>query len=485
MKIGRHLIPVIFLVVMIVSAFTFIDGPSAHKEVVSARGAFFQGPGVNAETPSSPALSAKAGQPKIIAPANPAGEDNSKEIDRRLLMIGRRLAVPPMEGSDWQTVTAPDGRRSRRIAIRSANAVFLRPHFKTFEKGTKALVYGEYDSSPQLVRDMRAQNGMDGFWGPVVSGETLYVEILDDADSPPHLEIDLISHGFIDPLALAKEQNCHLDPNCYAEWTQMATAIAMIQFETFGGTALCTGSLIADAPETGRLWFYTANHCVGGTGEADSLIAYWNYAPDTCNGTVPQLGSVEKSYGADLIVTEGGSFSNFDFTLLMLREPPPDGTAYLGWTTDPLASNEAVAVVHHPDGAWRRLSFGNMVSSSEKFWVVNYTEGRTEKGSSGSPLFNSDQKMVGSLTSGFSYCWNDMNDQYARFDKSWDRGLSDYLSTSPTTTTTIPPDDDAGGDDWHDDTQADDDATDDSTGDDSIAVDDAADDDDDGGACGC
>ena len=79
-----------------------------------------------------------------------------------------------------------------------------------------------------------------------------------------------------------------------------------------------------------------------------------------------------------------------------------------------------MAGIHHPDGAYKRISFGNFQYYSGNFTYVRWSSGVTEPGSSGSPLFNSSQQFVGQLYGGQSYCWRPNGlDDYGRFDISF------------------------------------------------------------------
>ncbi len=78
---------------------------------------------------------------------------------------------------------------------------------------------------------------------------------------------------------------------------------------------------------------------------------------------------------------------------------------------------------------------------SAQCWRVIWNSGTTEGGSSGSPLFNQDHRIVGQLYGGNASCSNTSgHDNYGRFNISWNRGLSDFLdpnNTGAMTTNTI------------------------------------------------
>lgn len=126
--------------------------------------------------------------------------------------------------------------------------------------------------------------------------------------------------------------------------------------------------------------------------------------------------------GADFLVSSSAPPGS-DFTLLRLRNQPPDGLTYLGWTTAPPALGTSIACIHHPSGDYKRISFGDLISGAEYPSVhrVGWNEGTTEGGSSGSPLLLMDtQQLIGQLWRGTASCSKPRNeggwDEFGRFD---------------------------------------------------------------------
>jgi len=88
---------------------------------------------------------------------------------------------------------------------------------------------------------------------------------------------------------------------------------------------------------------------------------------------------------------------------------------------------------------------GYLGGSGSDYWRINWEDGSTEGGSSGSPVFDDNQRIIGQLRGGYAACSNDENDWYGRLSRSWTGGgtadtrLSDWLTndTSVMTTNTI------------------------------------------------
>ncbi|MCA9718011.1 MAG: trypsin-like serine protease, partial [Myxococcales bacterium] len=282
--------------------------------------------------------------PDQIAQAKARQAAYTAEHGDRKLMIGSHVEAPALRAGDWSRLVGKDGQVSWRTTIKSEGAVFLRALFAELPKGD-VFVYGE-NGRAKRVRDRFFHKGQD-VWSPIVFGDVMNIEVV--GNRPEGRIISRLSHGLVDftPKA-ATEQNCHLDPNCYPDWAALAPAVARMQFESGLSTYLCTGSLIEDEDLTGEPWFLTAAHCIDKQKEAESLVAYWFYQTNSCNGSVPALFTVPTTEGADYVTGNSSS----DSTLLKLAEDPPTEVR-LGVTRGRegkhyLAGNEKTLQVYYP-----------------------------------------------------------------------------------------------------------------------------------------
>ena len=128
----------------------------------------------------------------------------------------------------------------------------------------------------------------------------------------------------------------------------------------------------------------------------------FNYeSPNCANNDGPTWMTVQGS-----IKRANNAFS--DFALLELLETPPDSYSvyYSGWSAINEAAQSSVGI-HHPSGDIKKISFdydallsANYGTSGEpSHWrVIQWDDGTTEPGSSGSPLFDSlTHRIVGQL----------------------------------------------------------------------------------------
>jgi lysyl endopeptidase len=69
------------------------------------------------------------------------------------------------------------------------------------------------------------------------------------------------------------------------------------------------------------------------------------------------------------------------------------------------------------------LTIASAFGGTNQHWQVNWNQGVTEPGSSGSPLFDPNHRIVGQLEGGLSKCGDaSLIDFYGRFDLSWTGG---------------------------------------------------------------
>lgn len=298
------------------------------------------------------------------------------------------------------------------------------------------------------VAEARQQLDAEGrYWTPITDGEEQRLEVYSangGARAPAivavsHLLVGL--HGDADlSKALKNAGSCNIDVACRLPTLGQSfgiakNAVARMSFTTGGSTGLCSGTLLNDTQGSQRKWFFSAHHCVGNQAEANTVSTWWQHETPTCgssqNGPNRQMtGGADRRYGS----------VSSDGLLLELRGSFPDGIpiAFAGWSAQALTANTSITGIHHPQGdrkkvsrgtfnrvtAFQFLDTGNIVQST---WRVNWSEGTTEIGSSGSGLFTSDANsffLRGGLVGGNASCSNSGQgdgsgnwDSYSRFDQ--------------------------------------------------------------------
>lgn len=326
-----------------------------------------------------------------------------------------------------QWVALDDGSHVWRVTVQSEGAVGVRVHVAGVElpDGGQLNVFATEDPSQTRGPYARAElHGRKEFWTGAVFAGCVTLECHVPAGVLPErvaFRVDKIAHIYRDPTRIAKEGNCHNDVACFPAWALAANGVAGIGSFDVHDYIWCTGCLLNDLDDSTWVdYFMTANHCVGNQGEADNTEFYWFFQTAACDGVPPSIASVQTTDGgADYLAGQSYLPGN-DFAFLRLRKPSPGGVSYRGWTTAQPGDAEVLTCIHHPDGAHKRISFCSLDGIDQNYWIVKYSSGVTENGSSGAPLFNASGEFIGQLFGGQSSCSNPTGtDDFGRFDVSF------------------------------------------------------------------
>jgi lysyl endopeptidase len=389
------------------------------------------------------------------------------------LQIGFARDLAPSDATlnwgalNWEAL--PDGGMAARISIRSEGAEALRAAFmpvlnlnaRTSDRVELSQFADNVDlalaqvtlrfggsGAPQEVFTLGgAELDTTGLtWSPVVTGDTLTVEIHLARGVPTDsfsLSVPQISHLDIHPAATGKairakigeSDSCNNDILCRASppsgFMNTANAVARMVFTKGGSSYLCTGTLLNNSNSPRKAMFYTANHCISTSGVANTLQTYWFYHASSCNGSTVNSGYRTLTGGSWVRYTNASR----DVSLLELKTAPPAGAIYAGWNAATL-SNVAIEGIHHPAGDVKKYSLGNKIGNESlsgrgPFHKVQWNDGVTEGGSSGSGLFtvsSGNYQLRGGLYGGYSFCSapNDP-DYYSRLSDVY-TSLQPYLA---------------------------------------------------------
>ncbi len=246
---------------------------------------------------------------------------------------------------------------------------------------------------------------------------------------------------------------------------------AVFRFSDGNGRG-CTGALINQMTSQGslRYYFLTAKHCVENSNFDVEWRFNFNYQSSDCqNNSV--LVDAELPTGGIIWGNRGGfRYEHFsmvrlveqiglcDMALLeMLTPPPPHWNVYFaGWSINyGQGLSLPYYAIHHPKGDIKKIA-----QSHSTFTITNYpchtvtkiidgffrlfgvrvrtevicsytespyystpvwSQGVVEEGSSGSPLFNNNQRIIGALSFGAGTCGFSALDQHGRLNTFWNR----------------------------------------------------------------
>lgn len=277
-------------------------------------------------------------------------------------------------------------------------------------------------------------------WSPVMESNEVTVEINVPVKFQSLLSFDLasISQGYrgIKSDDLAKSGSCNNDVVCSEAdaWINEIRSVARYTIEKDGSTFLCTGTLMNNTNDDLKPYFLTAGHCgVDETTDA-SIIIYWNYETSSCGGT-PDGSLNQFQNGTTYLAGTGNSgVVGSDFVIVELDSTPDSSfnVYWSGWDRSAAAPSSGVGI-HHPAGDEKRISFDNDPllltgygentedTSNTHMRVGAWDDGTTEGGSSGSGLWNSEHRLVGTLSGGAASCQaQTAPDWYGRLSVHWE-----------------------------------------------------------------
>ncbi len=319
-------------------------------------------------------------------------------------------------------------------AVRSPGARGLRLHLTDvmLPEGAELWVYGPAEGAHGPYT-FAGPGGSGDFWTNTIWSETVIVQVrysgyeLDRALGASSFRVADLAYiatsGVRGPSAVYQATSlCTGNADCVRAasggegWNE---AIALIYFVDGRYWYICSGGALNDAAPGGApYYFLTANHCISRDRSAGTLEAYWDFTPNSCGtaGCDGPCASVPMSSGASVAATN----KTGDYTLLSLDSAPPLG-AYMGWDANPVYDVDGYSLqrLSHPQGSPQAYSTHSVDTSPPAVcsswprgpWIYSHdVSGATEGGSSGSPVLNSDKKVVGQLSGGCGYNVNDVCD---------------------------------------------------------------------------
>ncbi|MFG0259862.1 MAG: hypothetical protein ACF8LK_05860, partial [Phycisphaerales bacterium JB041] len=276
--------------------------------------------------------------------------------------LAPRYAVPhevdisPDTHGVWEQVS--ESMIAWRLRVASGDAMSLNFAFDSFSmpEAGRLFIYetmGDQAIRPFTSRDNASHNEL---WTPPTVGNDVILELVLPVKAVEELELHLgainIGYRGFGEFFDGRSGACNVDVVCPEgdEWRAEIASVAVI---STGGSRFCTGFMVNNTANDETPYFMTANHCGINSGNAASLVTFWNYETSECEGT-PDGQLTDFQSGSFFRASRSAS----DFTLVELDEAPDPSweVSFAGWDVTGVDTPGAIAI-HHPDVDEKRISF--------------------------------------------------------------------------------------------------------------------------------
>jgi hypothetical protein len=330
-------------------------------------------------------------------------------------------------------INLPNGDKIWQLVVVCKNALTINLTFSqtTIPSGNELYVYNP--SKDFILGKFTASHLYNGELGTeLVPGEMTIVEYFVPKESSiGNVNICTVTHGYRTPnefllKAFGGSGACNVNVNCPegAAWTQQRNSVVML---VSGSNGFCTGALINNTLNDGKPYVLTANHCYSNPA---NWIFRFQWESTSCLN--PSTSPTFQSLSGAVLRAQG---TPSDFCLVEITGGLVNGTVpaaytpyFSGWDNTETISPSAVCI-HHPSGDIKKIAIENNAlistsfggSPSNSHWgVLSWDLGVTEPGSSGSPLFNQNRRIIGQLHGGASACGASvLSDEYGKVSVSW------------------------------------------------------------------
>lgn len=267
------------------------------------------------------------------------------------------------------------------------------------------------------------ENNDHGRWASSdIPGDRIIIVYRQHSSAVGEARLNISGLGYFVTGVTRGSDPCEVDVVCPEgdSWQCEIDGAVRLRVTQLGGIYYCSGSMINNTRLDCRQLMLSAFHCADAV-EPDEwayLKVRFNYEHFDCGGT-SSINSRIKTGVILLTHSDDASnqgFTGSDFLLVEIEDPiNPDWTPfYAGFDATGNGGAEGVGI-HHPAGDRKKIStytnelISQYVGAPGSHWRVTWgptvtDHGVTEGGSSGSPIYNQNHHIVGTLSSGLSAC---------------------------------------------------------------------------------
>lgn len=405
----------------------------------------------------------KSDLPTVQIPINFSVED-MKTVDRWQVSQGAPLKVEVLiptdltidNAGDWSTL--PDGKKVWRLQVQAKDAIALMLSFKDFyipENG-KLFIYSSDKTHLIGAFTHHTNPPTKEYATEFLAGDKIILEYETDIsdNERPRIAIDAVGYGYnhlhvsrtmadIGPNASG---SCMVNINCEEgeAWQTEKNGVCQMTLPIGNYIYICSGSLVNNTAEDLKPYILSAFHCIDldvpvTEENLNKYTFYFHFERTGCenNSSIASYKTITGCKKVAGIPLDGGS----DGLLLLLNQNIPEhyNVYYNGWDRSNTAAKSGVGI-HHPSGDYMKISTFSKTAKTSTWYGVDNIEGApnahwstvfeqttnghsvTEGGSSGSPLFNQNKLIVGTLSGGSSSCEKpDGINTYGKLYYHWDQ----------------------------------------------------------------
>lgn len=358
--------------------------------------------------------------------------------------------------------TLDSGLRYRmRISSPDASSLGLCISFLQIQEGVELQLSGP-DASHSVGVSPSMGSQSDGLVRtPQIPGSEILLEMFVPFGQPqPDIMIEKLYYDFsnLDASVRSKESTsfydlCSINEDINsafgADYQALKHSIVRYSFESDGYLYYCTGVLLNTTLCDTAAYLLTAAHCICNQQTANSIVSYFNFELESGTMSHGNIFSDQYLDGARLLATSvqqpyvdkygkesRKKYSTLDFTLLQLPAIPKSYKPYFaGIHISDTDNSRSPFTIHHPCGGQKCIAISSQSAYTDNYpdedpdchylkfthWHIDrWKWGTTQGGSSGAPLFNDQNLVIGTLSGGYASCFTPENDYFAKISSSWD-----------------------------------------------------------------
>ncbi len=363
-----------------------------------------------------------------------------------------------------EPILTDNGMRVWQLGIRSENALSINLLFTQYRlpEGARLFIYSNDYNQIIGKFDHRNNSSLDMLPVRPLFGESVIVEYAEpmDAEFEGEIVIGEVNHGY-DDFLLGSQPGREPAADVYTRYRCMPDALCVDEIDEeivrsvvlliINGESACTGVMVNNTAEDRTPYLLTAVHCLTSDpsfsedpeyyiDKAGTIVTFFNYHRVVCGSDMKATEEMSMAIAHPRVI-----MGRKDIALLELNEKPPVNynAYYAGWDMQGEATQTPYMNIHQPYAGVKKYGradeslsltdykINTSLFESKAFWEVDgWTVGSTYEGASGSPLYNNEYRVVGTLTGGNSDCAGSNPDgdadYFAALYRGWNN-LSEYL----------------------------------------------------------